>query len=170
MNNSFETIIKNKTEEYYTNNKKNKIFKSEQKIELAKTISETININEYLKSVIYIDADNNNHIFTSFPKLKHIIHPDNVELIVNYVDILILKVLETYDHYYMHVDIFSLTVSNTQRMMPLIKRFLSTCDTYRSQKLKKTYIYNPPSVIKNLRYILEPMLDQETLKKVVYVN
>ena len=70
----------------------------------------------------------------------------------------------------MHVDIFSLTVSNTQRMMPLIKRFLSTCDTYRSHKLKKTYIYNPPNVIQNLRYILEPMLDRETLKKVVYAN
>jgi len=170
MNNNFETIIKTKTDEYYTNNKKNTFFKSTQKIELAKTISESIDVNEYLKSVIYIDTDNNNHIFTSFPKLKPIIHPDNNELIVNYLDTLILKVLETYDHYYMHVDIFSLTVSNIHRMKPLIQRILSTSDTYRTNKLNKTYIYNSPSVIHNLRYILEPMFDSNTLKKVVYAN
>ncbi len=175
MNEKFETIIKTKTKEYYTNNNKNKIFKSNQKIELAKTITESINLSEYLKSVIYIDTVNHNHIFTSYPKLKPIMHPDNFDSIVKYVDILILKVLETYDHYFMHVDIFSLTISGTQRTMPLIHIFLtksmsSTSEFYRIDKMNKTYIYNSPKIIQNIRCILEPILGTEIINKIVYVN
>jgi hypothetical protein len=172
---NYDEIIKNKTNEYYSSNSKNTIFKNKQKIELAKTISNSIDINNYLNDIIYIDQNNPTHIFVTYHKLKVIMHPDIFDLIVAHVDNLIMSILNNNSTYYLHVDIFSLTVSGVQRLKPFIEQFLTT-NFYDGTKtrvdlLEKIFIYNSPSVITTIRIILEPLVKHlGVLEKVTYVK
>lgn len=175
-NNNFDNIIKEKTEEYYNSNKKNRIFKNKQKSEIAKEISNSININQYLKTVIYPDNDNPNHLFFSYEKLKPVNHPDNYKLFLNYIDQLLISILNTHDKYYFHVDIFSLTMSGLQRIKPLIDLFATTEFNHgkynsRGEGMEKIYIYNSPKMINNMRSIVEPMIFSIIdLEKVIYLQ
>jgi hypothetical protein len=175
MNNNYQTIIEEKTNEYYKNNGKNKIFKNKQKHELAKQISNEININDYLESIIYIDNNNPSSIFATYEKLKPIIHIDNYIIIINHVNNLIDKILIDNDKFYIHVDIFSLTVSGIQRIRPFIEEFgLQTFNNIkystRVEALEKAFIYNSPKVISNIRHIIQPLVyNLGILEKIVYV-
>lgn len=172
---NYDEIIQNKTNEYYSSNSKNIVFKNKQKMELAKNISESIDINNYLNEVIYIDQNNPTHIFVTYHKLKVIIHPDNFNFIVAHVDKLILSILNNNTSYYLHVDIFSLTISGVQRLKPFIEEFLSAIfydgTKTRVDNLEKIFIYNSPSVISTIRVMLEPLVKHlGVLEKVVYVK
>ena len=174
---NYDDIIKNKTNDYYSSNSKNRIFKNKQKLELAKTISNSIDLNNYLNDVIYIDQNNPEHIFVTYHKLKVIMHPDNFDFIVAHVDNLILSILNNNNNniYYLHVDIFSLTISGVQRLKPFIERFLTSIfydgTKTRVDTLEKIFIYNSPSVISTIRVMLEPLVKHlGVLEKVVYVK
>ena len=172
---NYDDIIKNKTNDYYSSNSKNRLFKNKQKMELAKTISESIDLNNYLNEVIYIDQNNPTHIFVTYNKLKVIMHPDNFDFIVAHVDKLILSILNNHTHYYLHVDIFSLTISGVQRLKPFIERFLTSIfydgTKTRVDNLEKIFIYNSPNVISTIRVMLEPLVKHlGVLEKVVYVK
>ena len=172
---NFEKIIKNKTSEYYASNSKNIIFKNKQKIELAKSISEDIDLSSYLKELIYIDNDNTSHIFIIYNKVKVILNPDNYKFIVSYIDNLIISILNNHETYCLHVDIFSLTISGVNRIRPFIMEFLcldfDNGQRNRITDLSKIFIYNSPNVITTIRTIIEPLVrNLGVLEKVVYVN
>tara|TARA_B100000900_G_C20590342_1_gene721343 strand:+ start:577 stop:1122 length:546 start_codon:yes stop_codon:yes gene_type:complete len=174
-NNNYKTIIEEKTNEYYKNNGKNRIFKNKQKQELAKEISNEININDYLETIIYIDNNNPSCIFATYEKVKPIIHFDNYNTIINHLDNLIHKILNENDKFYIHVDIFSLTVSGIQRIRPFIEAF--ALQTFKHSKyqtrvdaLEKAFIYNSPKYITNIKSLIEPLVSNlGILEKIVYV-
>jgi hypothetical protein len=175
MNNNFESIIKEKTDQYYKDNGKNTFFKNKQKKELAKKITNEINLSDYLETIIYIDNNNPSCIFATYEKVKPIIHIDNYNAIITHLDKLIHKILIENDKFYIHVDIFSLTVSGIQRIKPFIEAFAlqffkHSKYTTRVDALEKAFIYNSPKVITNIKVLIEPLVSNlGILEKIVYV-
>lgn len=175
MNNNFENIIKEQTDEYYKHNGKNTIFKNKQKKELAKKITNEININDYLETIIYIDNNNPSSIFATYEKIKPIMHIDNYNTIITHLDKLIHKILNEHDKFYIHVDIFSLTISGIQRIKPFIEAFALQAFHHskfptRVDALEKAFIYNPPKVISNIKLLIEPLVSNlGIIEKIVYV-
>lgn len=171
---NYNAIIQNIIQNYYQNNAKKRIFnKAQQKNEIAKIIQETIDLKKHIQNEIYIDKNNDQHIFISYPNIKDTMHKGTYDTISNVLDERLLNVVNKHNTFYLHIDIFSISVSSINRFKTLIDLFMNKklpSEKDRIDYLVKCYIYNAPPTMQNISALLKPLIDPRFIEKIEYVQ
>ena len=80
--NSIHDKIQQLQEQYYNKNKKNSLFKSSQKLDCAKHITEQIPLNDLLSKTFFL-KENTNIVITDYLVFKTYANPNNYQQIVD---------------------------------------------------------------------------------------
>ena len=78
---SLVNMMEKYRQDYYQTNKKNTFFKSNQKMECAKGMTQTFDLNEMIKRTVYRLGDSNKVVF-NYPIFKLYANPDNYNIIL----------------------------------------------------------------------------------------
>jgi hypothetical protein len=167
---SLPESMENFKNKYYSENKKNTLFKKSQKLDCALQLSRSpeFNLELALQNTVFIMSESN-CVFLNYEIFKYYGNPENYEQIVNYIISLILLCISKYEKYEFHVNLNSFTISAVERYMSIIKIFSDTClsqDTQFSILLDKLVIYNTPTVINDISKLLKSMIDPIILTKI----
>ena len=161
--------------EYYSNQSKNMLFKKSQKLELAKQMSEKIDINHFLKNFTY-NIPNTENIFIDYTIFKLFANESNYQVIINYFLDIIDYCIFTYGRYTLHLNMDSFTVSAAERYYTFLELYVSFCliksktnKFLYSEKLNKFNIYNPPNVLDMIHKILKKVIQKEVNEKIVVI-
>lgn len=173
-NTKYNAIIQNIIQNYYNDNKKKRIFnKAQQKNEIAEIIANTIDLKKHIQNEIYINNDDDKHIFASYPNIKDVMCKNNYNTITNVLDEIIKNVVDKHGSFFLHIDIFSITPSSINRFKTLIDLFMNKknqdIEKDRIDYLEKCYIYNAPSTMQNITTLLKPIIDPRFVEKIIYV-
>jgi len=153
--------------EYYSENKKNLLFKNGQKFDCANTIVQNINKTELFKSILRPEE---NLLLINYAMFKTIIHPDIYNEFIYYIFDVNEQILATHNTYDVIIDFKGLTMTGVERY----KGFITTL-SLEGQKNKKNFlqklgqvkIINPPFMIANIGKVLLPLMDTIVKDKIV---
>jgi hypothetical protein len=153
--------------EYYSENKKNLLFKNGQKFDCANTIVQNMNISDLFKSILRPEE---NQLLFNYSMFKTIIHPDIYIDFIYYIFEVNDQILATYTTYNVMIDFKGLTMTGVERY----KGFITTL-SLEGQKNKKNFlqklgqvqIINPPFMIANIGKVLLPLMDTIVKDKIV---
>ena len=138
--------ISNFEEKYYQENSKNVLFKKNQKIDLAKQVSNNFDINILLNNLCYIIKDTNK-VVIDYNILKLFANEDNFDCILQYILFNFTETIKKYNNFEVHMNLNSFTISAAERYKKLVELFCKLClnnkDSYDYAKIcTKFYIYN----------------------------
>jgi hypothetical protein len=153
--------------DYYTENKKNILFKNGQKFDCANTIVQQMNKTDLFNSIIRIDE---NRLLFNYTMFKTIIHPDIYMDLINFIFQKNETILQTHAMYNVVIDFKGLTMTGVERYKGFIS--LMSDEGQRNgknflQKLGKITIENPPFMIANVGKILLPLIDKCVKEKII---
>jgi hypothetical protein len=158
---------------YYTDNKKNVVFKSTQKADLANRVCEQYGLNELIIRTSFI-IPGTPKVYINYPLLKLFINPSNYEQFASYTQSLFIACINQYNCYECHVNLDSLTVSAVERHRKLIEIFARDHTQHGGVEftgyLNMLYIYNTPSAVDSITKIVSSLLDPALLKKITTYN
>jgi hypothetical protein len=153
--------------DYYTENKKNIIFKNGQKFDCANTIVQQMSKTDLFNSIIRIHE---NRLLVSYSMFKTVIHPDIYLDLIQFIFQQNDTILHTHAMYDVVVDLKGLTMTGVERY----KGFISTLSIEGQrneknflQKLEKIIIINPPFMVANVGKILLPLMDPVVKNKII---
>jgi hypothetical protein len=158
-------------EDYYSQNSKNVIFKKNQKLDCARQLNESFDIDQLLSRTVYII--DKNHVYFDYLVFKLYANEDNYERIVDYVLNIYNYCIENYGDYVIHMNIDTFTVSAAERYKNIIMLFNERCTKGPydyTAVLKYNKIYFTPNVIDMILKIIKSLLTPEALSKVVYLS
>jgi hypothetical protein len=138
--------------EYYTENAKNTIFKTKQKMDCAAKITSQISMDDLLSKTMYM-ISNTNKVFIDYTMFKLYAHPGIYEHIINHIQNLFNICISNYGCFEAHVDLKSFTVSGAHRYKDIIDVFYNTAlknGTMYYTKLDVMYVYNTPNTITDI--------------------
>jgi hypothetical protein len=165
----FTKKIEELTNQYYSDNKKNTFFKSNQKMECAATITNQIGIDELIQRTIYL-IPNTNSVFMDYTMFKTYATPENYNKIIGYILSLFDYCIKNYEYYDAYVNLDSFTISAAERYKSIIGLFLNKCmtsDCQYSIKLKNMFICNTPNTFNNISKVLMPFIDPVVKEKII---
>jgi hypothetical protein len=153
--------------EYYSENKKNLLFKNGQKFDCANTIVQNMNIFDLFKSILRPEE---NRLLFNYAMFKTIIHPNIYMDFIYYIFEVNEQILATHTTYDVIIDFKGLTMTGVERY----KDFITTL-SLEGQKNKKNFlqklgqvkIINPPFMIANIGKVLLPLMDTIVKDKIV---
>jgi hypothetical protein len=147
---------------YYTDNKKNLLFKANQKRELTEKVCTEFDINLLFSKAAYV-IPNTNKTFIDYTVLKLFANPNNYLDFVMYTNAQFLKCIQQHGSYECHINLDSLTMTAVERHKKLVELFAmepSERDGIEyTNYLKHTYIYNTPSLIDSITKFVANFLD-----------
>jgi hypothetical protein len=168
----FQKKIEELTNQYYTDNKKNLLIRSIQKMDCASQVTNQIGIDELIHKTIYL-VPNTNNIFIDYTIFKTYAIPENYSKIVEYILKLFDYCIDNYGEYNSHVNLDTFTISAAERYKSIIECFLTHCISSNSEyslKLKCLYIYNTPNTFQNISKILMKFIDPIVKKKFIFYD
>jgi hypothetical protein len=153
--------------EFYSENKKNILFKNQQKFDCANTIFQTMDLDVLFNSIIEVKE---NTFFFNYNIFKAIITPIVYMKFISFIFEMNEKTLKNYSTYDVIVDCKGLTMTGVERYKDFIsllsfqgqqneKNFL--------QKLTRIMIIHPPFMVSNIGKILLPLMDKGVKDKIV---
>ena len=159
--------------EYYSDNKKNTVFKAVQKTDLANRVCEQFGLEDLFVRTAFI-IPNTNKVYINYPALKLFANPSNYEQFVNYTQSLFLTCLKSYTGYECHLNLDTLTITAVERHKKLIEIFARDPSQHGevefSTYVSKVFIYNTPSLIDTIIKLLAAILEPELLARVTRYN
>jgi len=161
--------IKELQEQYYINNKKNVFFKNKQKLDCAALVCGNIPIETLIRNTIYIVPETNK-VCVDYTIFKLFATPDNFQKISDYIIVNFQHCIQTYDHFQLHINLESFTISALERYKTIIRYFCDRCmasDTRYSKKMERMYIYHPPKSFDSVVSILKPFIDSSVYDKFI---
>ena len=138
--------------EYYNENTKNIVFKSNQKMDCAAKIAAQISLEDLLSKTMFI-LPNTNKVFIDYSIFKVYAHPGIYDKIINYIQGLFNICIANYGGFEAHVDLKSFTVSAAHRDKDIIDVFYQTAlrnGTVYYKKLNNMNVYNTPTTITDI--------------------
>ena len=169
---SLQDKIKLLQEQYYKENKKNTIFKSSQKLDCAKHVTDQIPLENLLDKTFVLD-ENTNKIYCDYKVFKTFANPTNYEAIVQYCIKQATEKGQVHGSYEIHANLDTFTITAAQRHSEIIKVFCSRClkkDEVLYQYLDKLYLYKYPSMIHTIHKLFSPFMDKDAMQKIVLVD
>lgn len=155
--------------EYYLENKKNIIFKNNQKFDCANTIVQNINKPDLFNSIIKL---NENQMHINYAMFKTIIHPAIYMDFIYHIFQVNDDILSNYSTYNVFIDCKGLTMTGVERYKDFLS-FMSLEGQKNKkdflQKLGHFYIVNPPFMIANIGKIILPLLDKVVKEKIAII-
>lgn len=147
---------------YYTDNKKNVLFKANQKRELTEKVCAEFDLNMLFAKAAYV-IPNTNKVFIDYTILKLFANNDNYFTFVNYTNALFLQCIQAHGSYECHINLDSLTVTAVERHKKLVELFAmdpSERDGIEyTNYLHQAYLYNTPSLIDNITKLIGHFVD-----------
>jgi len=172
MEDEFAKNIEQIKSGFYENKKKNIFFTSKQKLELANTVSQSMNLEDLVQRTVYI-IEGTNSVYVNYVIFKLYANPSNYNFIVNYMLFLLTRCSETHGCFEVHVNLDSFTISACHRYKEVIETYLNECmkhDTMFTERLVRMTLYNVPSVFDNIQKLLAPLIHEEVKKKIDLKN
>lgn len=152
--------------EYYLENKKNIIFKNNQKFDCATTIVQNINKTELFNNIITI---NENRMHFNYALFKAIIYPDIYTDFIYHIFQVNENILSNYLSFNVFIDCKGLTMTGVERYKDFITIMSLEGQKNKKdflQKLGQIYIVNPPFMIANIGKILLPLMDKAVKERI----
>tara|TARA_B110000285_G_C15072324_1_gene588687 strand:+ start:202 stop:762 length:561 start_codon:yes stop_codon:yes gene_type:complete len=172
MYNSFQYKLEELQKQYYTDNTKNIIFKSVQKIECANTINTTINKNELFKNTIYV-INNTNKLYFDYPIFKTYASPSIFVELTEYIYLLIKNLIQKFNTYELHINWNTYSISAHERYKDLYTIFLNKYQVDGlnfHDNLNKLYVYFTPNIIQAISGLMRPLIHPVVLNKVILID
>lgn len=155
--------------DYYSENKKNLIFKNNQKFDCANTIVQNINKTDLFNQIICM---NENQLLFNYTMFKTIIHPDiYIDFIYHIFDVND-QILASHTSYDVIIDVKGLTMTGVERYKGFITMLSLEGQKNKKnflQKLGQVQIKNPPFMIANIGKILLPLIDTIVKDRIVII-
>lgn len=156
--------------DYLDKNGKNIFLKKNQKMDCAKEISQTFSLEDMIKKTVF-NLPNTNYVIFDYNVFKLYGHPDNYETIVNTIILIYNELLLNYPSFEVHILLKSFSISAAERYKGAIQLFcnrsMNSNNAY-SVLISKVYIYHTPSMIESISKLLNPFIDNNIRKKIVY--
>ena len=153
--------------EFYSENKKNILFKNQQKFDCANIIVQTMDLDVLFNSIIEVK---DNSFFFNYNMFKAIITPIVYMKFISFIFEMNAKTLKDYLTYDVIVDCKGLTMTGVERY----KDFISLLSLQGQkneqnflQKVTRIVIINPPFMISNIGKILLPLMDKGVKDKII---
>ena len=157
---------------YYSENKKNLIFKKDQKMEVASKIATEFNVDELLRRTVFI-IPGTNKMYVDYLVFKLYAHPTNYIRFVEYTQSLIPECIRKYGTFECHVNLNTFTVSAAERYKQIVEIFNTVGlqnDTDYTIQLTHLYVYNTPSAVDYISKILFRLIEPALRDKIVFYN
>jgi hypothetical protein len=151
---------------------KNNFFKKSQKLECAKKMSQTFNLQDMIQKTVFNIPDTNKIMF-DYTIFKLYACPDNYNEIVDYIIKLYDSILVKYPTFEANVNLDTFTISAAERYKGVIKTFCSRCmnsETKYSQLTEKMNIFYTPSMIESISTLLKPFIDKDVGKRIILIS
>ena len=148
---------------------KNSFFKKSQKLDCAKKISQTFNLQDMLKKTVFILSGTNKIVF-DYTFFKLYACPDNYNEIVDYIITLYDCILIQYPNFEANIILDSFTISAAERYKGVIQKFCNKCmntETKYSKLITKMNIYYTPSMMESISSLLKPFIDVDVRNRIV---
>lgn len=145
---------------YASTNNKHLIFPTQYKINCAKNVTKSFDIETLIDSTLCI-LPNTYHVFFDYTVFKTFAIPELYEKIVNTMIEKMKQCLELYGFCEVHINLNTFSLSAFHRYSPIIKLYINECinKSYGFvEKIKKTHIYNIPSTIDSISQLIQPMM------------
>jgi hypothetical protein len=154
--------------DFLENNGKNTFFKKSQKMDCAKKMCQTFNLEDMIKKTVYIIPGTNKIMF-DYTIFKLYACPDNYNNVVDYIlklyDCLLLK----YSSFEANVILDSFTISAAERYKGVIQTFCNKCmnsETKYSKLTERMNIYYTPSMMESISTLLKPFIDKDVGERI----
>jgi hypothetical protein len=138
--------------EYYTENSKNIVFKTKQKMDCAVKIAAQLSLDDLLTKTMYL-LPNTNKVFIDYSIFKVYAHPGIYDNIIKHIQNLFNICITKYGGFEAHIDLKTFTVSAAHRYKDIIDVFYRTAlrnGTLYYKKLYAMYVYNTPTTITDI--------------------
>lgn len=164
--------IKQMKNEFYAKQGKNMFFKSKQKLELATSVANSMNLEDLMQRTIFVIKDTNK-VFMDYTIFKSYANPENYQTIAKYILFLLSYCVDNFDSFEIHINLDTFSVSACHRYQAVIETYLNEClkhETPFTDKLIKMCIYNTPSVFDTIHKMLTPFIHEKVSKKIEFYN
>ena len=155
---------------YYSDNKKNILFKKDQKMDMASKVSSEFNLETLMRKTIYV-IPGTNQIYFDYNVFKMFAHPTNYLSFINYTQTLIVHSIKTYGSFVCHVNINSFTASAAERYKGVLELFNSITerdDTNYSPRMTKLHVYNTPSSLEHIYKLISGLIEPDVRSKIIF--
>jgi hypothetical protein len=154
---------------YYETSGKNILFKKNQKMECAATVSQHMGLDEMIKKTFYI-LPNTNKIYADYSIFKLYATPDAFDHISSKL-LDLLNFVSLTGSYELHINLESFTISAYERYKHFITIYCNKCLSYEASQsiaMSKMFIYNTPIFIDSISKIVRPMMHPDVPNRIVY--
>ncbi len=160
--------------DYYSENKKNLVFKNNQKFDCANTIVQNTIVQNINKTDLFncIFRQNENKLLFNYALFKTIIHPDIYIDFIYHIFGVNDQILATHTSYDVIIDVKGLTMTGVERYKGFITMLSIEGQKNKKnflQKLGEVNIINPPFMIANIGKVLLPLLDTIVKDRIVII-
>jgi len=172
QNNELLAKIEKLKTDYYSKQTKNTFFTSKQKLAVAETVSNSMNLQDLVARSVFVIKDTYK-IYVDYTVFKHFANPSNYQYIIDYILTLLTYCIEQNGTFEVHVNLDTFTISACHRYKEVIELYLTECmkkDTELSEKLNKMHIYNIPSVFETIQKLLLPLIHEAVKEKIELHN
>lgn len=143
-----ERII-NIHDQFYTENKKNSIFTTEQKRNCREKIIENISQKEIMDAIVYIVPDTNIIMF-DYNIFKKTINPGEYDELIEHIFNIYNDMLSKYSQVEIYADLKGLTITSAEKNFSLLgKMYEKIGNPNYFQQIQKLHIFNCPSCMNN---------------------
>ena len=172
MDLSFSDQIAQLQSQYYANNTRNTLFKSNQKMDCAAEISQKIDIQTLLEKTAFIIPETN-QVFFDYTIFKLYANPSNYPAIVQRTLLLFRTCIETYGTFEAHINMKSFSISAAQRYRDMINFFCEECfksNLGYSPRITQMCIYHTPNMVDSISALLLPFIEKNVQDKIVLIS
>ena len=148
---------------------KNSFFKKIQKLDCAKKMSQTFDLQNMIQKTVFIIPGTNKIMF-DYTIFKLYACPENYDKIVDYIIVLYDWLLLQYPTFEANIILDSFTISAAERYNGVIQMFCNKCmnaQTKYSSLTEKINIYYTPSMIESISILLKPFIDKDLGERIV---
>lgn len=155
---------------YYSANKKNMVFKTQQKHELATKICSQFGQDDLFHKSVYPIRDTNK-VYIDYPVFKLFVNPANYQAFVLFCQNIFNQTIQTHGTFECHVNLEGLTISAVERHQRVVELFCVDPEQRDGMEytrfLTKMCIYNTPSIIDNIINVVKRLIDSDIMKMVI---
>ena len=153
--------------QYYNENKKNRIFKKDQKFECAEYFTKYINLDELIENTLYF-VTNTNILICDYTIFKTFMYPEIYPYFNNHFVNMFQYGIDNFEKVNLYIQSDSFTVSAFERYRECIQHLINIIPYGWVEYAETITLFNCPSMIENILSLLFLLLDKnskDNLKK-----
>ena len=124
-------------------------------------------LNDILSKLCFI---NENNIVIDYIYFKYLATNTTYNYILMYITNNINNILSKNNEFIVHVNMKKILLTDIDKHKIFIQNFSSYLKENYPDKLSKCYIYNAPTIFKQILNIISVFIDKETLKKIELIK